>query len=246
MTSVKRRFPYLVWLVAFFITPLLFAPGILPVMKVGLHMISYSGIQAALDFTLAPKVLPEVFTALYAVLICLLAGYPLSFVMAKSKHRSKLAGWLFPLSALIGGILLHSRQLLPLLPHKAAQVLFTLSSLVPPAITMALSLLPLFILCTSSYILVQDPAFYKTARGLGASPFASFMLHIFPRSITGALLGFLIVYASALGLALITAPVPYLPANTLLITCAVLCTADFLILSITLLTTKKPRRAAPC
>jgi len=245
MMHEKRRYPALLWLYALLFTVLITACGLFFNWKNNPSAL-FQGTFPGLDGVLFTRALPLVYTALIAAGLCLAAGFILGGLLALTKHRTGILSTATPIFILAGGILLFHRQLAPYLPQPLSNTLIQAGINVHPAISIAVILLPLMMICTGSFALALDPKLYKAALSLGASPAGTYAVFLFPRLLLKAIPCYIAILPCALALALANDPLPDFAPDTTLTLCVALTSTALIMLSIICLFTRKTRRISPC
>ncbi len=245
MSPTKRAFPFLLWLEAFLILPLLFLPGLFFIGKEGVPVFSVPDFSLLLNAASLNALVPGLEKALTATLLCLLAGYPLGCLLALWRRRSALLALATPLFLLLGAAFIHGRRLIPLFPQGYAPVsLF--SSAPSPEASIAIALLPLMVLCTAAFVSAVDPTLSRAARCLGASRLRACAACVFPRTLPGAAAGCLTVFLPALGLFAVSEPDLGISSALMLPLSAVLLILTFILITVCHHQLKKARSVSPC
>jgi ABC-type spermidine/putrescine transport system permease subunit I len=186
-------------------------------------------------------------TALHTALFTLALGYPAGCMLTMWKRKTSFVSCLMPVFFLSGIMFLYGGRLSPLLPQGfAASLLAAVSVHIPPFAAISVILMPLMMLFACSFTKALDPALARTARCLGASWLHAFLTLTFPRALKGVLAGFVTVFLSAAGLALVSdqAAVSANPFSIPFSAMLLLLTA--LIIMVCLHILKRTRRISPC
>lgn len=145
------------------------------------------------------------------VLGCFLLGYPIGYVLATAKPRTRQLVGLLVLLPFWTSILVRNYAWVYLLQWRGVlnQLLVSWGIVAEPiplmfnevgvVIGMTNALLPFMVLPIYVAIQAQDPAFLEAAESLGATPTRSFFSVTFPLSLAGVYAGSLFVFATALG-----------------------------------------------
>jgi ABC-type glycerol-3-phosphate transport system permease component len=102
------------------------------------------------------------------------------------------------------------------------------------------------VLCVCSFAMALDPALARAARCLGASRLRAFLTLTFPRTLKGVIAGFVTVFLSALGLALLFDQAPDKAAEFAVSLACVLLLLTAVSIAICLPILKKARSISPC
>jgi spermidine/putrescine transport system permease protein len=202
------------WLVAFFVAPTLLMLGA-SVMARG----TYGGVEPAFTLVHYKRLVDALYlnvlarTVLWAAIataICLLLGYPVAWLIARSRRYRTLLLWLVVLpfwtsflvrtfamifllrdTGLINSLLLGAGVI-----HQPLPLLYT-----PFAVLTGLvyGFLPFMVLPIYASLEKQDPALLEAAESLGARPTVRFFTVTFPLSLPGVIAGVLLVFVPALG-----------------------------------------------
>ena len=242
MSPMRRVFPFPLWLAAYLMILLLFLPGLLLLRQDAAQAASMPDFSLLADRKALGSLAPGWKTALNAAVLCLIIGYPIGCLLALWRRRTVFMAFLMPVLLLGGTALLYGRRLAPLLPRELEPVLLLAEGwLVPPTTAIALVLLPLMMQCTCSFAAAADPALYGAARGLGASRLRAFFTLILPRTLKGALAGFIIVFFPALGLVLVSGQDAPALFSLAVPVCAAFLFITYIVLTLCLLALKKAR-----
>jgi spermidine/putrescine transport system permease protein len=206
--------PGLCWLGAFFMLPMLLVLAA-SVMPLGV----YGGVEPGITLEHYARVLDPLYLRVLwrtvawaglATMACLLLGYPVAWVIARSRrHRGLLlllivlpfwTSFLVRTFAMI--FLLRDSGLVNSLLLAAGVIRAPLPLLYTPfAVLLGLvyGFLPFMVLPIYASLEKLDPALLEAAEGLGARPVARFFTVILPLSLPGVLAGALLVFVPALG-----------------------------------------------
>jgi spermidine/putrescine transport system permease protein len=145
-----------------------------------------------------------------ATAICLLLGYPVAWVIARSRRRRGLllflvvlpfwTSFLVRIFAMI--FLLRDTGLVNALLLRAGLVAVPLTLLYTPFAVLAglvYGLIPFMVLPVYASLEKLDPALLEAAESLGAHPAARFFRVVLPLSLPGVIAGSLLVFVPALG-----------------------------------------------
>ena len=244
MSRRKRAFPLPVWLLAFF-GAVLFAFSVLWFLAPGAVNAFCLGDFASLlsmDAGRFLSFLPGLETALFITVCCLIAGYPMGYLLGNSRQRTARILWLIPLLWLIGGALLFATQWMTLLPLYIQSFLYPIEYWgLRSTAGQALILFPLMLLAAATGFGICDTALPETALDLGASRIRAFLTLTFPRTLPGTFVGFSLVFLFSAGFSLIGTP--ELSIGFILSANAVLAILAFLLLIFYWLFQHKTRRA---
>ena len=246
MTHEKRRYPILLWIFAFLLSVLIIAGGLYFIWQNNAGSSLPSGTFHALDSAFFAWTLPLVYTALIAACLCLAVGFILGGLLALAKHRTGILIAATPILILAGGLLFFFEQLALYLPQSLSDALIQAGGNLPPSILIAIILLPLMMLCISSFTLSLDPHLYQAAISLGTSPAGAYTKLLFPRLVLKAVPCYIAILPCAFSLALANSPLLDFSVDILLILYIALISATLILLFIICLITRKPRRISPC
>lgn len=205
--------PGTLWLLAFFALPMLLmlAASVMP-------RGTYGGVEPGFTLEHYRRFLDPLYlhvlwrTVLWAgtaTLVCLLLGYPVAWVIARSRHRNLLlflivlpfwTSFLVRTFAMI--FLLRDTGLINSLLLRLGLVAEPVTLLYTPFAVLAglvYGFLPFMVLPIYASLEKLDPALLEAAEVLGARPGARFFRVTLPLSLPGAVAGCLLVFVPALG-----------------------------------------------
>ncbi len=209
---MKRSYfalPYTVWMVI-----LIFAPMLLIVYYAltdgdgGNVVFSLANMAEAFDPLFTGVLLRSVWLAFIATAICLLLGYPVAYMLARSRSKNVtsllvlfiLPMWMnFLLRTYAWLVLLDNNGLLnslfALLGLPKTQMLYTQNAVV---LGMVYNFLPFMVLPIHSVLVKIDKYQIEAAEDLGANSITVFRKVIFPQSIPGVITGITMVFVPAI------------------------------------------------
>ncbi len=209
---MKRSYfalPYTVWMAI-----LIFAPMLLIVYYAltdgdgGAVVFSLANMAEAFDPLFTGVLLRSVWLAFVATAICLLLGYPVAYMLARSKSKNVtsllvlfiLPMWMnFLLRTYAWLVLLDNNGLLnslfALLGLPKTQMLYTQNAVV---LGMVYNFLPFMVLPIHSVLVKIDKYQIEAAEDLGADSLTVFRKVIFPQSIPGVITGITMVFVPAI------------------------------------------------
>ncbi len=205
---MKRKvfaYPYVVWMAIFILSPMLlivyyaFTSG---------GTFSLDNLKSAFDPLYMEVLWRSIWMALRATLLCLLLGYPVSYLLSRMKKSTAailsvffiVPMWMnFLLRTYAWQVLLDGKGLintaLAFLGLPAQNILYTEGAVM---LGMVYNFLPFMILPIYTVLMKMDPAHMEAARDLGANGFQTFMKVVLPLSMPGVISGVTMVFIPAI------------------------------------------------
>lgn len=207
MKRTRIAYPYIfVWMPLFIIAPMLFV-AYYAFFKDGQFTLDYVK-QVFSDTTYVPALWNSIWIALVTTIVCLLIGYPVSYILANMKKKTAaLVSMLFImpmwmnmlLRTLAWKVLLYEGGIfttfLSWLGFMDVQLIYT-----PGAVLIATiyDFLPFMILPIYTTLSKMDKAHIEAAHDLGANGIQTFLRVVLPQSIPGIISGITMVFVPAM------------------------------------------------
>lgn len=207
MKRTRIAYPYIfVWMPLFIIAPMLFV-AYYAFFKDGQFTLDYVK-QVFSDTTYVPALWNSIWIALVTTIVCLLIGYPVSYILANMKKKTAaLVSMLFImpmwmnmlLRTLAWKVLLYEGGIfttfLSWLGFTDVQLIYT-----PGAVLIATiyDFLPFMILPIYTTLSKMDKAHIEAAHDLGANGIQTFLRVVLPQSIPGIISGITMVFVPAM------------------------------------------------
>ena len=195
-------FPYLVWMILFTIVPLLMVLYFSLVSDNGFSFLNYKRVMDPLYLNVIWR---SIRLAFVSTVICLVIGYPVAMIMAKS--RSRLVLVLLFIIPMWMNFLARTYAWMTLLENNGLINLFfswfglgpfnMLHTEFAVILGMIYNFLPFMVLPICSVLQKMDPALVEASNDLGATPMSTFWHVTFPLSLPGVLSGVSMVFMPA-------------------------------------------------
>jgi spermidine/putrescine transport system permease protein len=138
--------------------------------------------------------LESLYLALLSTTLTLIIGYPLAYLISRSKPRTQVLMILLVTAPMWINMLLRTRALQQIFEMLAPDLLGTNTAIV---IGMTYIFLPFMVLPIYTVLQKIDPALYESAADLGATRFQTITKVILPLSLSGILSGIMMVFLPA-------------------------------------------------
>ncbi len=180
-------YPYVVWMAAFIVAPMLL---ILYYAFTGEGGLTLQNILQAADWDNMRVLLDSVRFALYTTILCLLLGYPVAYLLSQMKKATAALVSVFFIVPMWMNFLLRTyawKVLLGAFSH----MLYTESAVL---LGMVYNFLPFMILPIYTTLIKLDRSYIEAAADLGANPAKTFLKVVLPLSMPGIISGVTMVF----------------------------------------------------
>ena len=204
----RMAMPYLIWAFIFIIVPILLIIYYSLTIEAGSGLVfSWSNYTRAFEPTYLRVMLRSMLLALVCTIICMLAGYPIAYIMASKEYSAKgfllflflVPMWMNFLLRTYSWIAILENNgiinsLLKALGLPALKLLYTDQAVV---LGMVYNFLPFMILPVYTVLKKMDQSLIEAAQDLGANNRSVFINLVFPLSMPGVLSGVTMVFMPA-------------------------------------------------